>query len=293
MAGSGILFFTNMRFSVEFTGGMNVRVATQLADNFVSNTEQFLADVGYADAKVAAQVETNYSDIVIATDVSDDTAMNVLADKIKSYLLEQKIVSQDAEIIQLSVTGPSVGSYMQSAAIRAIVIGLLFMTIYMLFAFATIRKFVPPTILAIVTIVTMFFDVFTPAGAYWLLMWINPTVQINTIFIVAILTTMWYSINDTIVIFDRVRENVDLLWEGAKNVSLAKVFESSLRQSMRRSLMTGGATLLVIVTMYIFGTGDMRDFAFTMGIGILSGTYSSIFIAAPLAYLLLRKKVVA
>lgn len=179
---------------------------------------------------------------------------------------------------------------MESAAIKAILIGLLFMTIYMLFAFAAIRKFVPPSILAMVTVVTMFFDIFTPSGAYGLLMWINPTIQINTIFIVAILTTMGYSINDTIVIFDRVRENVDHLGEGSKNVSLAKVFENSLRQTMRRSLMTGGAMIVVIVTMYIFGTGDMRDFAFTMGIGILGGTYSSIFIAAPLAYLLLRKK---
>lgn len=100
---------------------------------------------------------------------------------------------------------------MENAAIKAILIGLLFMTIYMLFAFAAIRKLVPPSILAMVTVVTMCFDIFTPAGAYGILMWINPTIQINTIFIVAILTTMGYSINDTIVIFDRIRENIDTL----------------------------------------------------------------------------------
>ncbi|MBP7061530.1 hypothetical protein KA037_01085 [Patescibacteria group bacterium] len=108
MAGSGILFFTNMRFSVEFTGGMNLRLATQLSENFAAETEQFLANAGYVDAKVAAQVEASYSDVVIATDVSDDATMNTLAQQIRAYLLEQKIVSSDAEIIQLSVTGPSV-----------------------------------------------------------------------------------------------------------------------------------------------------------------------------------------
>ncbi len=108
MAGSGILFFTNMRFSVEFTGGMNIRLATQLSADFATEAQQFLADAGYTDAKVAAQASPNYSDVVIATDVSDDAAMNTLAQQIKSYLLEEKIVSSDAEIIQLSVTGPSV-----------------------------------------------------------------------------------------------------------------------------------------------------------------------------------------
>lgn len=108
MTGSGILFFTNMRFSVEFTGGMNVRVARQLSTDFAEQTQQFLADAGYTDAKVGAQIETNYTDIVIATDVSDDAAMNVLAQKIKSYLISEKIVANEAEITQLSVTGPSV-----------------------------------------------------------------------------------------------------------------------------------------------------------------------------------------
>lgn len=97
-----------MRFSVEFTGGMNVRVARQLSTDFAEQTQQFLADAGYTDAKVGAQIETNYTDIVIATDVSDDAAMNVLAQKIKSYLISEKIVANEAEITQLSVTGPSV-----------------------------------------------------------------------------------------------------------------------------------------------------------------------------------------
>lgn len=289
MVGSAVLFVTNMRFSVEFTGGMNIRVATQLPADFVQQTQEFLVGVGYPKAEVGAKVSSTYSDISIATDVSDDSAMNTLAQDIKGYLVQHNVVSNDKEILQLSITGPSVWAYMQSAAVRAIVIWLSFLVIYMLFAFATIRKVVPPSILAVVVVVTMFFDIFAPAGAYGILMWINSTIQVNTIFVIAILTTMGYSINDTIIVFDRIRENVEMLWDnGTKNI--AKVFEDSLRQTMRRSLMTGGSVILVILSMYVFGTGDMKDFAFTMGIGMISGTYSSIFIAAPLAYLLLRKK---
>ena len=80
--------------------------------------------------------------------------------------------------------------------------------VYMIIAFGAIRKFVPPLILAIVTIVTMLFDISSMAGGYGILMAINQTVQVDIIFIIALLTTMAYSINDTIVIFDRIRENL-------------------------------------------------------------------------------------
>lgn len=192
--------------------------------------------------------------------------------------------------MQASITGPSVGAYMQSAALRAIVIGIIFMVIYMLFSFAAIRKVVSPSILASVTIVTMLFDILIPAGAYGLLMLINPTVQVDTVFIIAILTIMGYSINDTIIIFDRIRENAEsVITEKSKNILYAKVFEDSIRQTMRRSIGTSVSTLMVVVTMYIFGTGVIKLFAFTTGIGVVAGTASSIFIAAPLAYLFLGK----
>ncbi|USN54089.1 MAG: hypothetical protein H6765_05830 [Candidatus Peribacteria bacterium] len=123
-------------------------------------------------------------------------------------------------------------------------------------------------------------------------MMVNSSVQIDTIFIIALLTVMGYSVNDTIIIFDRIRENYL-----NKKAALAKhqvtgeeIFEMSLWQTMRRSLATSGSTLLAVVCMYIFGTGILRMFAFTLGLGVIAGTYSSIFLAAPLAYLLSNLK---
>jgi len=153
------------------------------------------------------------------------------------------------------------------------------------------RGLISPLLLGAVTIITMIFDIAVAAGAYGLLMKFNAAVQVDTIFIIALLTVMGYSINDTIVIFDRLRENfIDKRTQlGKDQISRAEIFESSLWQTMRRSLATGAATLGVIIIMWFFGTGLLKMFAFTLGVGILSGTYSSIFIAAPLVYLLSRK----
>jgi SecD/SecF fusion protein len=136
----------------------------------------------------------------------------------------------------------------------------------------------------------MLFDISIPIWAYGFRMMINPTIQIDTIFIIAILTTMWYSINDTIIIFDRIRENMREHGDREKGTLIYwKIFEKSLRQTMRRSMGTSISTLLVIVAMYILGTGVIQQFAFTMWIWVLAGTFSSIFVAAPLAYLIIGK----
>jgi SecD/SecF fusion protein len=97
---------------------------------------------------------------------------------------------------------------MQKSAKTAIVVGVILMAIYMMFSFATIRKYVAPGVLAGVTVATMIFDVSMPAGMYGIWMHFNKTIMIDSVFIIALLTNMGYSINDTIIIFDRVRENI-------------------------------------------------------------------------------------
>jgi preprotein translocase SecF subunit len=150
------------------------------------------------------------------------------------------------------------------------------------------RELISPLLLGIVTIITMIFDVSIAAGAYWLLMKLNAAVQIDTIFIIALLTVLWYSVNDTIIIFDRIRENfVDNQKALAdERITRKDIFEMSLRQTMRRSIATSFSTLLVVFAMYIFGTWILKMFAFTLGMWVIAGTYSSIFLAAPFAFLL-------
>jgi len=202
-------------------------------------------------------------------------------------LMDGKYIKSTSDIVSQTITGPSVWEYMQKSAKKALVIGLIFMAIYMMISFAAIRKTISPAVLAGVTVATMVFDVSIPAGAYGLLMYFNSTINIDTVFIIAVLTNMGYSINDTIIIFDRIREN--LQHNNGKNTVYGNIFDASLRETMRRSFGTVMAMLVVIIAMFILGSGAVKDFAFTIGIGVLAGSYSSIFIAAPLAYLLMGK----
>ena len=280
----------NLNPSIDFTGGMQIRVANVLNDSFEKNATSYLAEQWINEVAITTKAEESFTDIIIKTSTSDDSQVTQIANSIQSFLIENNYIADEEGILQSSITGPSVGAYMQSAALRAVIIGIIFMVVYMLFSFAGIRKSISPSILASVTVVTMFFDILIPAGAYGLLMLINPTIQVDTVFIIAILTIMGYSINDTIIIFDRIRENMEnVATEKNKNIIYGQIFEDSIWQTMRRSIGTSVSTLMVIVAMYFFGTGVIKLFAFTTGIGVLAGTMSSIFIAGPLAYLLMGK----
>jgi len=290
MAWSLVLFTMNLNPSIDFTGGMQIRVANVLNDSFEKNATSYLAEQWINEVAITTKAEESFTDIIIKTSTSDDSQVTQIANSIQSFLIENSYIADEEGILQSSITGPSVGAYMQSAALRAVIIGIIFMVVYMLFSFAGIRKSISPSILASVTVVTMFFDILIPAGAYGLLMLINPTIQVDTVFIIAILTIMGYSINDTIIIFDRIRENMEnVATEKNKNIIYGQIFEDSIWQTMRRSIGTSVSTLMVIVAMYFFGTGVIKLFAFTTGIGVLAGTMSSIFIAGPLAYLLMGK----
>lgn len=282
------MFFTHMRFSEEFTWGVRLSIAGVSADEakLKQDLMSALVSSGYKDSVVSIQ-KTTTTDISIKTNVENDQKVNILSQDIKTILVAGKYIATPNDIVSQTVTGPSVGEYMQSSAKQALIVGLILMAVYMMFSFAGIRKTISPAILAWVTIATMVFDVSIPAGAYGILMWFNNTVNIDTVFIIAVLTNMGYSINDTIIIFDRIREN--LQHSSGKGTVFGNVFDRSLRETMRRSFGTVMAILVVIIAMFVLGSGAVKDFAFTIGIGVLAGSYSSIFISAPLAYLLMGK----
>jgi len=289
MTASRAIFFSNARYSEEFTGWVSLWIVWEIDSEAVqSGIEGYLTEQSYEDIKVSIEAWTESTIIKIHTKVSNDEMVAWMSKEIQGYLLETEIISSSDQIIQQTVTWPSVWSYMQKAALRALIVGLIFIIIYMMFSFSAIRTYISPVILALVTIWTMIFDISIPAWAYGLWMSINSTIQIDTIFIIAILTTMWYSINDTIVIFDRIRENLQNKWTG-KDISHGKVFEDSLWQTMRRSIGTSASTLLVVVAMFLFGSGVIQGFAFAIWIWVIAWSYSSIFIAAPLAYIVSGK----
>ena len=282
-------FISNARYSEEFTGGVKISIAGMLDKAKVSeDLMQYMDTKWYKDSEVVVELDDDISKLSIRTQVEEDEQVNILSKDIQNVLVEKWYIKSTDEVVEQSITGPSVGSYMQKSAKNALIVWVILMVIYMIFSFAGVRKEISPSILAGVVILTMIFDVAVPAWAYGVWMMLDHTMTINTIFIIAILTNIGYSINDTIIIFDRIRENIKNN-AGKKGVLFWKIFEDSVRQTMRRSFGTVMTTLLVIVAMYILGTGVIKQFSFTIGLGVIFGSYSSIFMAAPLVYILLGK----
>jgi len=282
-------FFSNIRFSEEFTWWVKITIAWKFDESKIkTDLWGYLKNKWYKIANIWVEPWIDTTKISLMSKGETDEKVNSLSKDIQSFLIQDKYVSSTDKILEQSITGPSVGSYMQRTAKNALIVGLILMAVYMLFSFAGVRKEIAPSVLALVVILTMIFDIALPAWAYGIRMWLNHTVTVDTVFIIAILTTMWYSINDTIIIFDRIRENIKNK-AGQKWLLFGKIFEDSLWQTMRRSFGTIFSTLLVIIAMYILWTWVIKQFAFTIWIWVLFGSYSSIFVSAPLVYIILGK----
>ncbi len=283
------LFFSNARYSEEFTGWVQITVAGTLDKTALTqDVTQYMNSKWYKNSDVMVEVGKDTTKISLKTQVDKDEQVNILSKDIQSALIQKGYIKSTSDVMEQSITWPSVWAYMQKSAKNALIVGILLMAIYMLFAFAGIRKEISPSILAAVVVATMIFDVWVPAWAYGVWMMIDHTMAINTVFIIAVLTNMGYSISDTIIIFDRIRENIKLK-AGQKWILIGKIFEDSLRQTMRRSFGTVLSLFLVIVAMYLLWSGTIKEFAFTIGIWVIAWSYSSIFISAPLTYILLGK----
>lgn len=287
---SWILFIFNAEFSEEFTGGVSIEFQGQVSEETFSEAlVEGLQEKGFPKLKVNLDQTPTSVKIKINATLKDNEneKINELSKALPQYLIENKIVASDEEIISQAVVGPSVGKYMRSTAARALGFGLIAMMIYMIFSFGTIRKYIAPQILASVVLLSSVLSISLPAGAYGLWMGLDATVQIDTVFIVAILTIIGYGINDVIIIFDRVRENM-MKSSGKKELSYSQVLDDSIWQTLKRSMGTSLSTLLVLVAMFIFGTGVVQRFAFTVGMGVIASFLSSVFVAVPTAYLMLK-----
>lgn len=244
-----------------------------------------LEEIWYKDATLKLSTENDITTMLIQADVENHEQVQQLSAAIRDYIQEQK-----GEILSESIIGASVGDFIKDSAKTAIIAWLICIAIYMMFAFAAVRDVISPAVLSVIVAFTLLFDIAIPAGAYGLLMASDPTMQLDLVFIAALLTVMWYGINDTIVVFDRVRENMKIHGNSVRSgkMSYAQIFEDSLWQTMRRSLTTSVVTLIMIVCMRFFGTGVIKMFAFVMWVGIIGGTFASIFLSAPIAYLFIR-----
>jgi preprotein translocase subunit SecF len=188
-----------------------------------------------------------------------------VADPAAVKALQDGFYLSDFGVYQVEIVGPQVGKQLQSQARWAVVYSLVGMLIYLGFRFEWIY--------GVAAVVTVFHDTLITVGAFSLM-----NKEISLTVIAAILTLIGYSNNDTIVIFDRIRENLKLM----RREKLSEVVNRSINQTLSRTILTAGLTFLTVLALYMFGGEVLHGFSFALVIGILIGTYSSIAIAAPI-----------
>jgi preprotein translocase subunit SecF len=165
----------------------------------------------------------------------------------------------------VDIVGPQVGAQLRKQAVLATLYSLLGMLIYLWVRFELIY--------GVAAVVACFHDTLITVGAFSLL-----NTEISLTVIAAILTLVGYSMNDTIVVFDRIRENIKLL----RKDSLTEIVNKSINQTLSRTVLTSGLTFLTVLALFVFGGDVLHGFSLALVIGIIIGTYSSIFIAAPM-----------
>ncbi len=179
--------------------------------------------------------------------------------------LQEGFYTSDFGVRNVEIVGPQVGKQLQGQAERAIAYSLLGMLVYLWFRFEWIY--------GLAAVVACFHDTLITVGAFSL-----TNKEISLTVIAAILTLVGYSMNDTIVVFDRIRENLKLM----RRENLAAIVNASINQTLSRTVLTSGLTFLTVLSLFLFGGEVLHGFSFALVIGIIIGTYSSIFIASPM-----------
>lgn len=186
--------------------------------------------------------------------------------------LKEKFKDNSFTVLKEDLVGPKVGKELKQDAVIAVFLSLVVILLYLAFRF----KF----IFALGAVVALFHDVLLTVGLYSILYGVIPglNLQIDLTVVAAFLTLIGYSVNDTVIVFDRVRENLKI----HKTMPLFEVLNMSINRTMSRTILTGGTTLLTVMVILFFGGDVLRAFSFTLFFGIITGTYSSIFVASAL-----------
>lgn len=197
--------------------------------------------------------------------------------------LEEKYSSLwDITLSKYTNIGASFWDYIKNTARLTLLIAIIGIAMYIAYTFSWTVSGISSLSFAAITLVTLFHDVIISSGLYILASWFFPQFQIDTFFITALLTILWYSINDTIVIFDRIRSNLRDF--GGKGKELQEIISLSITQSITRSIYTSLTLAFVLVCILILWPESISGFTLTMLFGTIVGTFSSIFIASPLLY---------
>ena len=249
--------------SVDFSGGTQVQVKfAQTPD--INKIRQATSDAGIKDASVVVyDVPSNNEVLISLPEQTNESALDLGRQQIVDALNAH--YGNPFTVRNVQVVGPTVGKQLEKQAALATLYSMAGMLVYLWFRFQLIY--------GVAAVVACFHDTLITVGAFAL-----TGQEISLTVIAAILTLVGYSMNDTIVVFDRIRENLRL----SRREALPDVVNRSINQTLSRTVLTSGLTFLTVLSLYIFGGPVLKGFSFALVVGILIGTYSSIAVAAPM-----------
>lgn len=259
------LFLYSLNLSIDFTPGSKLTFSIQNQKQ-IQTIEEVLKTQGIK----ISNVETSNNLVSYRTQPIDQNKNNQILKDLGSGIKEE----------EFETIGPTIGKETTENAIKALIIASLLIVLYITWSFRSVPKPASSLRFGICAIVALIHDVLVVVGVFSILGHFYG-VQIDSLFVTALLTVIGFSVHDTIVVFDRVREN--LLRMGSSD--FAHVVNESILQTLVRSLRTSLTVILVLVSLLLFGGESIRWFVVALLVGVISGTYSSIFNAAPLLVL--------
>ncbi|WDV47545.1 protein translocase subunit SecF [Clostridiaceae bacterium M8S5] len=257
-----VVFFTSgLNLAIDFTGGTLMQIEL---DKTIEVPEIRQITDGFDKSAEIIHAGDNKSQIIIKTkeDLNNEKRQSVFNQFKEKYKLKDEAFLQSRKI------GPSIGEEIKRRAVLSVVAATIGMLIYITIRFQFLY--------GLSAVIALLHDVLIAIAFYAVF-----KVPVNSSFVAAILTIVGYSINDTIVVFDRIRENLGKM----RKESYDDIINTSISQTIVRSINTSFTTLIAISSLYIFGVEAVKDFALPLIIGIVVGTYSSIFIASPIWYI--------
>jgi len=267
------LFFFGLKFSIDFTGGSILEVDfEERPENPI--IQEKLKDLNLGEIVVQPIGERGV--ILRMPETDEETHQKIISKLNEISKVEEK---------RFESIGPTVGKELRDKTVTLIIVSLVFLLIFIAIAFSKVSRPISSWQYGLISIITLSFDVTIAIGIFSLLGKLY-NAQFNIPIVTALLTILGYTINDKVIVFDRIRENI--LKEQKK--TFEETINLSLNQTLTRSLSTGTCTLLVLFSLFFFGGETLKYFSLILIAGIIIGTYSSLFLATPLLVIWLKSK---
>jgi preprotein translocase subunit SecF len=250
--------FKGLNYGVDFAGGTEIQLRFEQTVT-PEEVRAFMAKAGHPDAQV--QSLGDKSEFIIRTNAMDKKGASEEFNKV----LVESFATQKPEVLRFDTVGPQVGSELKRNSLLAAVYSLILLLIYIGMRFD--YKYAPGAVFCVFHDALLTLSIFAIFG-----------LEVNVQTLASILTLIGYSLNDTIVTFDRIRENERLY----PDISFDKIVNRSVNDTLSRTILTSFATFIAVLCLYIFSDGTIRQIAFTLGIGVIIGCYSTVYIASPL-----------